>query len=130
MQSLIWLVPGLPLFGAALLLLGGKRTNAWGHLLGCLTALGSFAIGAGLFFTMLGKHGAEREAAERRQAPEQVPPGVGALAPEEQECRAEERQSGDKPDETFHCFVGPPLSTSAGSRRRPRPSGGCGTRTR
>ncbi|NUR57542.1 MAG: NADH-quinone oxidoreductase subunit L, partial [Catenulispora sp.] len=60
MQSLIWLVPGLPLFGAALLLLGGKRTNAWGHLLGCLTALGSFALGAGLFFTMLGKHGAER----------------------------------------------------------------------
>ena len=60
MESLIWLVPGLPLFGAALLLLGGKRTNAWGHLLGCLTALGSFALGAGLFFTMLGKHGAER----------------------------------------------------------------------
>ncbi|NUR26468.1 MAG: NADH-quinone oxidoreductase subunit L [Catenulispora sp.] len=60
MESLIWLVPGLPLFGAALLLVGGKRTNAWGHLLGCLTALGSFALGAGLFFTMLGKHGAER----------------------------------------------------------------------
>jgi NADH-quinone oxidoreductase subunit L len=60
MESLIWLVPGLPLFGAALLLLGGKRTNAWGHLLACLTALGSFALAAGLFFTMLGKHGAER----------------------------------------------------------------------
>ncbi|GAA1970630.1 NADH-quinone oxidoreductase subunit L [Catenulispora subtropica] len=60
MQSLIWLVPGLPLFGAAILLLGGKRTNAWGHLLGCLTALGSFALGAGLFFTMLGKHGDAR----------------------------------------------------------------------
>jgi NADH-quinone oxidoreductase subunit L len=60
MESLIWLVPGLPLFGAALLLLGGKRTNAWGHLLGCLTALGSFALAAGLFFTMLGKHGAAR----------------------------------------------------------------------
>ena len=60
MESLIWLVPGLPLFGAAILLLGGKRTNAWGHLFGCLTALGSFALGAGLFFTMLGKHGAAR----------------------------------------------------------------------
>ncbi|OLE23123.1 MAG: NADH-quinone oxidoreductase subunit L, partial [Catenulispora sp. 13_1_20CM_3_70_7] len=60
MQSSIWLVPGLPLFGAAVLLLAGKRSNAWGHLLGCLTALASFALGAGLFFTMLGKHGAER----------------------------------------------------------------------
>ncbi|GAA2054404.1 NADH-quinone oxidoreductase subunit L [Catenulispora yoronensis] len=60
MEKLIWLVPGLPLLGAAVLLLGGRRTNAWGHLLGCLTALGSFALGAGLFFTMLGKSDAER----------------------------------------------------------------------
>ena len=60
MEKLIWLVPALPLAGAALLLLGGRRTNAWGHLLATLLALASFAVGAGLFFTMLGKSGAAR----------------------------------------------------------------------
>ena len=60
MESLIWLIPALPLAGAAVLLLGGKRTNGFGHLLGTLTALASFAVGVGLFFTMLGKASAER----------------------------------------------------------------------
>mgnify|MGYP001086576430 CR=1 FL=1 len=60
MEKLIWLVPAFPLAGAALLLLGGRRTNAWGHLLATLLALASFAVGAGLFFTMLGKSGAAR----------------------------------------------------------------------
>jgi NADH-quinone oxidoreductase subunit L len=32
-HSLLWLFVALPLLGAAVLLLGGKRTNAWGHLL-------------------------------------------------------------------------------------------------
>jgi NADH-quinone oxidoreductase subunit L len=60
MRSLIWLVPALPLAGAAILLLGGRRTNAFGALLGTLLALASFAVGVGLFFTMLGKHGDAR----------------------------------------------------------------------
>ena len=30
----VWLLIALPLLGAAVLLLGGKATNAWGHLLG------------------------------------------------------------------------------------------------
>ena len=30
----------LPLVGAAILLLGGKATNTWGHLLGCLAVAG------------------------------------------------------------------------------------------
>ncbi|MBS2962210.1 NADH-quinone oxidoreductase subunit L [Actinocrinis puniceicyclus] len=54
-----WVV-ALPMIGAAILLLGGKRTNAWGHLLGCLAALGSFALGAVLFFSLLGKPGDAR----------------------------------------------------------------------
>src|SRR5690348_6758933 len=60
MAKLIWLVPALPLAGAAILLLGGRRTNKFGHLLGTLLALASFAVGVGLFFTMLGKHGDAR----------------------------------------------------------------------
>jgi len=54
-----WVV-ALPMIGAAILLLGGKRTNRWGHLLGCLAALGSFALGAVLFFSLLGKAGDAR----------------------------------------------------------------------
>jgi NADH-quinone oxidoreductase subunit L len=54
-----WVV-AVPMIGAAILLLGGKRTNRWGHLLGCLAALGSFALGAVLFFSLLGKPGDAR----------------------------------------------------------------------
>ena len=32
--SLAWLLVALPLLGAAVLLLGGRRTDAWGHWLG------------------------------------------------------------------------------------------------
>jgi len=58
--SLTWLLIALPLAGAAILLLGGKRTDKWGHLLGTLTALGSFAVGLVLFFTLLGRSGHNR----------------------------------------------------------------------
>jgi NADH-quinone oxidoreductase subunit L len=40
-----WLLIALPLAGAAVLLLGGRRTDRWGHLLGTATVLGSFVIG-------------------------------------------------------------------------------------
>ncbi|UGQ15416.1 NADH-quinone oxidoreductase subunit L [Yinghuangia sp. ASG 101] len=60
MFSATWLVIGLPLLGAAVLLLGGRRTNRFGHWLGTLLALGSFAVGAVLFAAMLGKDDAER----------------------------------------------------------------------
>ena len=33
---LIWLLIALPLAGAAILLLGGRRTDTWGHWLGVL----------------------------------------------------------------------------------------------
>ena len=54
-----WVI-ALPLLGAAILLFGGRRTNRWGHLLGCLTAVGSFVLGAILFFALLAKPGAQR----------------------------------------------------------------------
>ncbi len=53
--SLLWLVIALPLAGAAILLIGGKATDAWGHLLGCATAIGSFLLSLVLFITLLGR---------------------------------------------------------------------------
>ncbi|WP_393916693.1 NADH-quinone oxidoreductase subunit L [Halostreptopolyspora alba] len=38
-----WLLIALPLVGAAILLLGGRRTDGWGHWLAVLLPLGSFA---------------------------------------------------------------------------------------
>jgi NADH-quinone oxidoreductase subunit L len=51
---------GLPLFGAAVLLLGGRRTNAWGHYLAVAMSGASFVLGVSLFTQMLGKEGEER----------------------------------------------------------------------
>jgi NADH-quinone oxidoreductase subunit L len=55
-----WLVVALPAVGAAILLLGGRRTDSWGHLLGCATALASFGVGLELLADMLGRHGDAR----------------------------------------------------------------------
>ena len=55
-----WLLIAFPLIGAAVLLLGGKATNAWGHLLGCLTIVASFAYGILLFFSSTGTPADER----------------------------------------------------------------------
>ncbi len=55
MTSTLWPLITLPLAGAAVLLLGGKRTNRWGHLLGCATVLASFAWGVKLFLDLLGR---------------------------------------------------------------------------
>ncbi|TSD95380.1 NADH-quinone oxidoreductase subunit L [Skermania sp. ID1734] len=55
-----WLLPVLPLFGAAVLLLAGKRSDAWGHLLGCATAIAAFGVGMWLFVDMLGRDAASR----------------------------------------------------------------------
>ena len=40
-----WLLIALPLAGAAVLLLGGRRTDRWGHLLGTATVVASFVLG-------------------------------------------------------------------------------------
>ncbi|MEV8442480.1 NADH-quinone oxidoreductase subunit L [Actinosynnema sp. NPDC051121] len=54
MGSLAWLLLALPAFGALVLLVGGKRTDKWGHLLGCATVIAAFAYGVALFFDTLG----------------------------------------------------------------------------
>jgi NADH-quinone oxidoreductase subunit L len=45
MLAASWLLIALPLAGAAVLLLGGRRTDRWGHLLGTATVVAAFLIG-------------------------------------------------------------------------------------
>ena len=52
--KLSWLLLALPLFGAVVLLGGGRRTDRWGHLLGCVLPVGAFVYGVIAFFTLLG----------------------------------------------------------------------------
>ncbi|RVW09787.1 NADH-quinone oxidoreductase subunit L [Prescottella agglutinans] len=59
-HALIWLLPVLPLAGAAILLLAGRRSDPWGHLLGCAAALASFVLAAALFVDMVGRAPADR----------------------------------------------------------------------
>ena len=58
--ALTWLLVGLPLLGAAVLLLGGRRTDRWGHWLGVLMSGGSFVVAALIFFGMLGRSAEDR----------------------------------------------------------------------
>ncbi|MGI9156316.1 MAG: NADH-quinone oxidoreductase subunit L, partial [Marmoricola sp.] len=58
--SLLWLVIALPAFGALVLLVGGRRTDRWGHLLGCATVLLSFVLSVVLFFSLLGRGAGDR----------------------------------------------------------------------
>ncbi len=59
--SLMWLVIALPLAGAAILLIGGKYTDKWGHYLGTLLPIGSFVISVTMFVTLLGRDGSDRQ---------------------------------------------------------------------
>ncbi|MBV9730856.1 MAG: NADH-quinone oxidoreductase subunit L [Pseudonocardiales bacterium] len=55
-----WLLVALPAFGALVLLVGGRRTNAWGHLLGCATVLAAFGYGVVLCVEWLGFDASQR----------------------------------------------------------------------
>ena len=59
--SLVWLVIALPLLGAAVLLLGGRRTDKWGHLLGTALPIGSFVISLVMFLSLLGRDEGDRQ---------------------------------------------------------------------
>jgi NADH-quinone oxidoreductase subunit L len=58
--GLTWLLLVLPLVGAGVLLLGGRRTDRWGHLLGTAASGLSFVVGLVLFFALLGRDGDDR----------------------------------------------------------------------
>ena len=54
MPTVLLLTIALPLAGAAILLLGGRATDRWGHLLACAAVVASFVCGAMLFVHLLG----------------------------------------------------------------------------
>ncbi|MER5637563.1 NADH-quinone oxidoreductase subunit L [Kitasatospora sp. NPDC002227] len=60
MNTLIPLLVAAPLAGAALLLLGGRRLDRFGHWLGLLAAVLSFVFGLVLFAGMLGRSTEQR----------------------------------------------------------------------
>jgi len=59
-EHVAWLLLAFPVFGAVVLLLGGRRTDRWGHLLGVAMSLASFGTGLACFFQMLGYRAADR----------------------------------------------------------------------
>ncbi|MBB2909060.1 NADH-quinone oxidoreductase subunit L [Streptosporangium becharense] len=61
--GLSWLMIALPLLGAAFLLLGGRRTNRWGHLVGVVMSLAAFAVAAVSFVELLGRAPEQRRLA-------------------------------------------------------------------
>jgi NADH-quinone oxidoreductase subunit L len=54
-QTGAWLLIAIPALSAAILLLGGKRTNKWGHWLGALVPVGLFVYAVILFFSVKGQ---------------------------------------------------------------------------
>jgi NADH-quinone oxidoreductase subunit L len=58
-SSLVYLI-GLPLFGAAFLLLIGRKADKWGHLLATAMSAGSFVLGLLHFFAMTNRATEER----------------------------------------------------------------------
>jgi len=59
-QDAAGLLLAFPLVGAAILLLGGKRTNSWGHLVGAAMPVLAFAYAVAAFVQMLGYPAAQR----------------------------------------------------------------------
>src|SRR5215204_4215982 len=60
-----WLLIAIPALSAVILLLGGRATDAWGHLLGTLTPLISFLISLAMFFSLLGREETERQVGQQ-----------------------------------------------------------------
>ena len=62
--SLIYLI-ALPLVGAAILLLGGRRTDKWGHLFGTAMSAGSFGVGLYQLMLMLDRPTEQRPVSQK-----------------------------------------------------------------
>ena len=58
--SLAWLLFVLPAAGALILLVAGRRANAWGHWLGVLTVVASFGVGLAIFLETVALPAEER----------------------------------------------------------------------
>src|SRR3954447_7870568 len=55
-----WLLVALPLLGAAVLLLGGRRTDKFGPLLATALSWGAFVVGAVVLLSMIGRGAEDR----------------------------------------------------------------------
>ena len=62
--SLVYLI-ALPLFGATVLLLAGRRSDKWGHLLATLLSASSFFVGLYQLSQMLGRSTEERAVTQK-----------------------------------------------------------------
>jgi NADH-quinone oxidoreductase subunit L len=62
--SLVYLI-ALPLVGAAALLLGGRRTDRWGHFLATALSASSFAVGLYQLSAMLGRSTEQRPVTQK-----------------------------------------------------------------
>ena len=62
--SLVYLI-ALPLVGAAFLLLGGRRTDKWGHLFGTAMSAGSFGVGLYQLMLMLDRPTEQRPVSQK-----------------------------------------------------------------
>jgi NADH-quinone oxidoreductase subunit L len=58
--TLAWLLVALPLAGAAVLLLTGRRADRWGHWLGVAAPAAAFVVGLVLLVGLLGRDAADR----------------------------------------------------------------------
>ncbi|CAB4334367.1 unannotated protein [freshwater metagenome] len=63
-NSLVYLI-ALPLFGSAVLLLAGRRSDRWGHLLATALSAGSFGIGLMQFSQMLSRSNEQRAVSQK-----------------------------------------------------------------
>src|ERR1700735_4934908 len=59
-QRAAWLLLAFPVAGAIILLLGGKRSNSWGHLVGVAMPIAAFVYGVIALVTMLGYPAGQR----------------------------------------------------------------------
>jgi NADH-quinone oxidoreductase subunit L len=59
-QHAAWLILAFPAFAATVLLLGGRRSDRWGHLLGVAAPLAAFGYGLACFFALLSYPVAQR----------------------------------------------------------------------
>jgi NADH-quinone oxidoreductase subunit L len=60
MLSLMWLVIALPLLSSLVLMVVGKRGDAWAHWVGVGASTATFVVGFGAFLQMLGQDGEAR----------------------------------------------------------------------
>ena len=63
--GLSWLLVAVPAISAVVLLVGGRRTDRWGHLLGTAAPAFAFVLGVVLFVALLGRGEQERRVGQQ-----------------------------------------------------------------